>query len=185
MGPAAVGVTTTKGSVQVMDFQNAGTAPLTISNYAFTPSEGEFSAESLFCPPVTLDAGQIKRVEVLFFPTGQGKRSFALSLTDNAPGSPHTIQFTGTGVVVPANDYSLIVDPGVVAPVSIAAGGLIHFPVWLLAGPGLGNTSLTIQCSGDHLLCTLDQTTASLNTQGIPTPELKLGSTFRRLLVPH
>jgi hypothetical protein len=70
------------------------------------------------------------------------------------------VQFTGTGVAVAANDIGIILDPAV-ATVNVPAGGSTTFPLWVLAGPNLPNSSLTLQCSGgpSGAACSLDHNT--------------------------
>jgi len=160
LGPSAVGVTTPHAFPQSLQINNPGTAPLSISGSTFTPFEAGFTAESLFLPPITINPGSTRSPGVLFFPQGPGKRTIQLSIVDNAPGSPHVVQFTGTGVAVAANDIGVILDPAVTT-VNVPAGGSTTFPIWVLAGPSLPNSSLTLQCSGgpSGAACSLDHNT--------------------------
>src|SRR6478672_12050495 len=130
LGPSAVGMTTPHAFPQPLQINNPGTAPLSISGSSFTPFEAGFTAESLFLPPITINPGSTRTPAVLFFPQGPGKRTVQLSITDNAPGSPHIVQFTGTGVTVGANDIAVILDPAL-ATVNVPAGGSTTFPIWL------------------------------------------------------
>jgi hypothetical protein len=160
LGPSAVGVTTPHAFPQPLQINNPGTAPLSISGSSFTPFEATFTAESVFLPPITVNPGSTRTPGVLFFPQGPGKRTIQLSIIDNAPGSPHVVQFTGTGVAVAANDIGIILDPAVTT-VNVLAGGSSTFPIWVLAGPSLPNSSLTVQCSGgpSGAACSLDHNT--------------------------
>jgi hypothetical protein len=160
LGPSAVGVTTPHAFPLQLQINNPGTAPLSISSFSFTPFEATFTAESVFLPPITINPGSPRTAGVLFFPQGPGKRTVQLSIIDNAPGSPHVVQFTGTGVAVAANDIGVILDPALTT-VSLPVGGSTTFPIWVLAGPSLPNTSLTVQCSGGPAggTCSLDHNT--------------------------
>jgi hypothetical protein len=160
LGPSAVGVSTPHAFPQPLQINNPGTATLSISGFSFTPFEATFTAESVFLPPITVNPGSTRSPGVLFFPQGPGKRTIQLSIIDNAPGSPHVVQFTGTGVAVAANDIGIILDPALTT-VSVPAGGSTTFPIWVLAGPSLPNTSLTVQCSGGPAggTCNLDHNT--------------------------
>jgi hypothetical protein len=161
LGPSAVGVTTPHAFPQPLQINNPGTAPLSISGSSFTPFEAGFTAESLFLPPISINPGATRTPGVLFFPQGPGKRTIQLSIIDNAPGSPHIVEFTGTGVAVPANDIGIILDPSLTT-VNVTAGSSTTFPIWLLAGPGGStNINVTVQCSGgpSGALCTLDHNT--------------------------
>lgn len=160
LGPSAVAVTTPHAFPQPLQINNPGTAPLSITSSSFTPFEATFTAESVFLPPITVNPGSTRTPGVLFFPQGPGKRTVQLSIIDNAPGSPHTVEFTGTGVAVPANDIGIILDPSL-ATVNVTAGSSTNFPIWVLAGPGLGNTTFTVQCTGgpSGTSCSLDHNT--------------------------
>jgi hypothetical protein len=168
LGPSAVGMTTPHAFSLQLQINNPGSAALSISSFSFFPAEAGFTAESTFLPPFSIAAGSSKPTAVLFTPQGAGKRTVQLSVSDNAPGSPHIVQFTGTGVTVPANDYAVILDPGVPSSVNVTAGNSTSFPVWLLAGSGLGVTSLTVQCSGGPTgtACSLDHNSSLLVGDG-------------------
>jgi Abnormal spindle-like microcephaly-assoc'd, ASPM-SPD-2-Hydin len=154
VGPSAVGVTISHAFPVRITINNPGTAPLVISSTPFDPQFG-FTAESTIVPGLTINAGTSREADVLFTPTAAGTRTGAITINDNAPGSPHQIQFTGLGVAVPANDYGLALDPGTPSPVSVPAGGSATFPVWVLGGPQLPFTQLNLQCSGGKG-CSLD-----------------------------
>lgn len=160
LGPSAVGVTTPHAFPLQLQINNPGTAPLSISSFSFTPPEAGFTAESLFLPPITVNPGSTRTPGVLFTPQGPGKRTVQLSIVDNAPGSPNIVQFTGTGVTVAANDIGVILDP-TLTTVSVPAGGSTTFPIWVLAGPRLGNTNLAVQCTGgpNGTSCSVDHNT--------------------------
>jgi len=163
LGPSAVGMTTPHAFPQPLQINNPGTAPLSISGSSFTPFEAGFTAESLFLPPITINPGSTRTPAVLFFPQGPGKRTVQLSITDNAPGSPHIVQFTGTGVTVGANDIAVILDPAL-ATVNVPAGGSTTFPIWLLSGMSSTNINVTVQCSGGPTgtACSLDHNSTTL-----------------------
>ena len=157
LGPSAVGMTTPHGGPVPLQINNPGTAPLVVSNFVF-PLGAAFTSETQFLFPVTIPAGSSFTPEVLFTPQGVGRQTIQASSIDNAPGNPHIVEFTGTGVAVPANDFLIIVDPGTASPVNVTAGSSTSFPIWLLAGTGLGPTSInSIKCSGGPVgaSCTL------------------------------
>jgi hypothetical protein len=107
-----------------------------------------FTAESNYDFPVTILAGATKLTGILFKPQAAGPRPAQFMSTDNAPGSPHIVQLTGTGVTVAANDFGLALDSAVAA--GVPPGKTTSFKVWILAGPGLTRASgdRTLQCSG-------------------------------------
>jgi hypothetical protein len=147
LGPSAVGVTTPHASPLPLQINNPGTAPLAVTNFIF-PLGAAFTSETQFLFPVTIPAGSSFTPAVLFTPQAAGKQTIQASSLDNAPGNPHIVEFTGTGVAVPANDFVIILDPGSPSSVSVTAGSSTTFPIWLLAGPGLAVNFNSLQCSG-------------------------------------
>lgn len=173
LGPSAVGITTPHAFPQPLQINNPGTAPLSISGFSFTPFEANFTAESVFLPPITVNPGSTRTPGVLFTPQGPGKRTIQLSIIDNAPGSPHLVEFTGTGVAVAANDIAVILDPAVTT-VNVRAGSSTTFPIWLLSGTSQGNIIVNVQCSGgpSGTTCALDTNSALLTGDSFgPTRE--------------
>ncbi len=98
-------VTTTSAATPVM-LTNTGLGPLTINSIA---ASGDF-AQTNKCPesPATLAAAGTCMINVTFAPTATGARAGALTVTDNAPGSPQSIPLAGTGwdfqVTAPASE---------------------------------------------------------------------------------
>jgi hypothetical protein len=160
LGPSAVGMTTPHASALPIQMTNLGTAPLSVSSFGFSSIEAAFTSESrsVLGPPLTVPAGSFQPANVLFTPQDPGKRTVQFTVNDNAPGSPHVVQFTGTGVTVAANDIGLILDPNTASTVNVAAGGNATFPIWLLAGASPTNIIVTVQCSGGPAgtSCSLD-----------------------------
>jgi len=76
---------------------NSGAAPLTITSIVASPSVFAYSPDTSFCPD-TIPPGTGCDIDVIFTPTGIGTFNGTLTITDNAPGSPHIINLTGTGV---------------------------------------------------------------------------------------
>ncbi|MGC2742598.1 MAG: hypothetical protein WA672_05375 [Candidatus Angelobacter sp.] len=175
LGPSAVGVTTPHAFPQPLQINNPGTATLAISSLSFSSFDAAFTSESLFVltPPITVPAGSFGPANVLFTPQAAGKRTVQLIVNDNAPGSPHIVEFTGTGVPVAANDIGIILDPNTASSVSVAAGSSATFPIWLLAGASSTNTNVTVQCTGGPTgtSCGLSDTSTSLTGSFGPTRE--------------
>ena len=72
-----------------------------ITSIGFTGTNlGDFS-ETDTCLNVALASSATCTVSVTFTPGASGSRSATLSLTDDAPGSPHTASLTGTGTAAP------------------------------------------------------------------------------------
>lgn len=154
MGPVAVGVATPVFApppfFQPLQINDPGTAPLTFT-YSFSSPEFSFDPNTNLVNPVTVAAGSSVTGGLLFRPSAAGTRTAQFISTDNAPGSPHTVQLTGTGMNVPNNDFAVVLDPGAPATITVSRGQTATFTVWSLAGLGL-NTPISafaqVQCSG-------------------------------------
>ncbi len=85
------------GQPQTTLLRNMGSAPLTISSATVS---GDF-AETDDCGTSVPAAGSCT-LSVTFTPTAAGPRTGSVLIQDDAAGSPHTINLTGTGLGVPA-----------------------------------------------------------------------------------
>ena len=93
-GDREVGAT---GAAQTVTVKNTGSASLSISGTSVTGANaGDFSIASNNCGG-SLAAGASCAVAVSFKPSATGPRSATLSVSDNAPGSPHTVALSGNG----------------------------------------------------------------------------------------
>ncbi|HEY2912932.1 MAG TPA: hypothetical protein VGK21_06205 [Candidatus Angelobacter sp.] len=154
MGPVAVGVSTPVFApppfFQPLQINDPGTAPLTFT-YSFSSPEFSFDPNTNLVNPVTVAAGSSVTGGLQFKPSAAGTRTGQFISNDNAPGSPHTVQLTGTGMNIPNNDFGVVLDPGAPATITVKAGQTATFTVWSLAGLGL-NTPISagaqIQCAG-------------------------------------
>jgi hypothetical protein len=82
----------TSSSAQSVTLTNSGNAALTISSIM---ASGDF-AQTSNCG-TSVAAGNNCTISVTFTPTATGTRTGALTITDNASGSPQTVQVSGTG----------------------------------------------------------------------------------------
>jgi hypothetical protein len=94
-GSQQVGVASTSKAVTVT---NNGTTALTISG---VNTSGAF-AQTDDCTTAPLQPTTNCVINVTFTPTAPGPSVGALTITDNAPGSPQVVLLTGTGVAAPA-----------------------------------------------------------------------------------
>jgi Cep192 domain 4/Beta-propeller repeat len=83
-------------SAQTVTITNTGTTTLNISSIS---TSGDFSQTNT-CSALlnVLNVGQSCNVSVTFSPTSSGSRGGALSISDNAVGSPQSVALSGTGV---------------------------------------------------------------------------------------
>jgi plastocyanin len=154
LGPSAVGVATPVFApppfFQPLQINDPGTAPLTFT-YSFSSPEFSFDPNTNLVNPVMVAAGSSVTGGLQFKPSAAGARTGQFISNDNAPGSPHTVQLTGTGMTIASNDFGVVLDPGAPATITVKAGQTATFTIWSLAGPGL-NTPISagaqIQCTG-------------------------------------
>src|SRR6185437_5109449 len=92
-----VGSTST---AQTVTLNNTGSAALSISSIAITGANAADFAQSNNCA-ATLAAGANCTLSVTFTPTASGARSAAVTVTDNASGSPHSAALSGAGNTAP------------------------------------------------------------------------------------
>jgi hypothetical protein len=186
MGPVAVGVGTPVFApppfFQPLQINNSGTAPLTFT-YSFSSPEFSFDPNTNLVNPVTVAAASSVTGGLQFKPSAAGARTGQFISTDNAPGSPHTVQLTGTGMNVPNNDFAVVLDPGAPATITASRGQTTTFTVWSLAGVGL-NTPVSafaqVQCAGGPAgtMCTTNPSGFfALNANGNPREKITVSVT--------
>jgi hypothetical protein len=89
----------TTSAAQTSTLRNTGTAPLAISSITLGGANPGDFAQSNNCPvvPALLAANATCTISVSFAPSALGPRSAAVSITDDAPGSPHSLPLSGSG----------------------------------------------------------------------------------------
>jgi hypothetical protein len=100
-GNQTVGITSTPQNVTL---QNTGNINLTITSIQIAGSNSGDFAQTNNCPGSVQPNGSCQ-ISVTFSPTATGTRNAAVSIMDNAPGSPQSVPLTGVGVV-PALTFS-------------------------------------------------------------------------------
>ena len=98
---AALDMVTLIGSTQqrALTVKNVGNGTINVSNIA---ASGGFTISSNDCPAL-LGAGASCNLVVSYSASGVGSASGTLTVTDDAAGSPHTVQLTGSGVDIAVN----------------------------------------------------------------------------------
>lgn len=144
-GPATVG----GGAFAPVKFTNTGSAPLTI-NYSFSAPAFAFGlAQTLPPNPLTIQPGASVQTFIVFLPTAAGFQTGQFLSNDNAPGSPHMVPLSGTGVTVASTDFALMLDPAGPSSFTLKRGATTSFPVYVLEGTGQNlSAGGAAQCSG-------------------------------------
>jgi hypothetical protein len=81
---------------------NTGTGPLSITSIALTGANTSQFIYGTTTACTTIAVNGTCTFRVRFYPTVAGAASAAITITDNAAGSPQSIALTGTGVGTPA-----------------------------------------------------------------------------------
>jgi pimeloyl-ACP methyl ester carboxylesterase len=87
----------------VLSLTNSGTAPLVISSIVAT---GDFAQSNTCIGTIAVQTSCA--INVVFKPSAFGLGTGTLTISDNAPGSPHTITLSGTGIDI----FLTMVRPG-------------------------------------------------------------------------
>ena len=163
----------TASAPQDVTLTNTGTAALSISSIAFTGSGAADFSQTNNCPMssgATLSAGATCEIGVVFKPTASGNLSAALTVTDNAPGSPHSVSVSGagSGFALTAPTSSASVSPG-----QSATYALNFAPTGGFSG------SVTVSCTttAPAASCTVAPTTLALNAPNVATATATVATT--------
>jgi hypothetical protein len=123
---------------------NSGSAALAISNIAIQGTNAQdFSIQSgASCTSGTsIGAGKNCGLSMVFKPSGVGKRNANLVVSDNSPGSPHSVVLSGNGM-----DFTLAVSSGSPPTVSVTQGLSASFVLTLTPEGGF-NETVTLNCA--------------------------------------
>ena len=127
----------TTGLPQNVTLQNTGDQNITISNVQASSSFGATNGcTSSLAPQVSCTIG------VFFDPTASGNINGTLTITDNAPGSPHTVALSGTG-----QDFNFAPASGSSTSAALAAGQAATYTLSMAGQGGLSGT-VTLSCTG-------------------------------------
>jgi len=83
-------------AAQTVTLSNTGNATLSITSIAVTGTNARDFAQTSTCGS-SVAAGANCTIAVMFSPSALGTRTAALSISDNASGSPQTVPLSGTG----------------------------------------------------------------------------------------
>ena len=164
---------------QSVSITSNGGEPLAIDSISLTGADMAEFAESDTChAPTSLQPPNFCAVSVVFQPLTAGSKQAALSITDNAPGSPHSVQLAGAGVAPPPPAPAVTISPSSLsfptttqgtrsAPLSVSitnsGNATLHISTVTIGGNNPGDFSdSTSACSGAVLApnssCTISVT---------------------------
>jgi uncharacterized repeat protein (TIGR01451 family) len=143
------------GLPQNFSVTNSGTSPLNISSVVASSSYGDSVGCTSPIPP-----GSTCSISVFFDPASSGSITGTLTITDDAPGSPHTVTLSGTG-----QDFTLAATSSSSTTANIAQGLTANF-VLSLAPSGGFSQPVSFTCSGAPLksACTVNPAVVTLSS---------------------
>jgi hypothetical protein len=113
LGSITVG---TPSPAQMTVLSSTGGQGLSLSAIAITGANaGEFSETDNCGAPTVLAPSKSCTISVIFTPTASGLQQATLTATDNAPGSPQSVQLSGTGIAPPPPQPAVTLTPGSVS----------------------------------------------------------------------
>ena len=163
------------GTPQSITATNDGTVPLTFSSIV---ASGDFS-ETDNCTKAPLQPTTNCVINVTYTPTTAGSSVGALTLTDNAPGSPQVVLLTGTGFGQ-QSDFTFSAVPSSAA---VPAGKSAQFNLTISPIGGFAQP-ITLSCSGLPKAASCSSTTANPVTPSGPTTVTVIVNTGLRTFVP-
>jgi hypothetical protein len=133
------------GQERGFNISNTGTGVLSITAVQITGAFFIPPASPLNGGPFDLQPGALSpELVVDFVPKVAGPQTGSITFTDNAPGSPHTIQFTGTGLAGAELSLSSEFGP---PSATVPAGQSANYTLELATGP-LFSGPITIGLQG-------------------------------------
>jgi hypothetical protein len=161
-------------SVQTVTATNQGPIAITFSSIV---ASGAFS-ETDDCTKAPLQPGTNCTINVTFTPQAAGSSIGALTLSDNAPGSPQIVMLTGTGVGV-QNDFTMSAQP---PSATISAGQTADFTL-TLTPTGTFSQAVGLTCSGLPAAASCEASSNPVTLSG-PTNVTLAITTGARTIVP-
>jgi hypothetical protein len=138
--------TGTSSAVQSVTVTNSGVGTLSINGVSISGANAGDFGQGNACS--TLTAGASCSISTTFTPSATGARSATLSVSDNAPGSPHTVALSGTGVGFSIAPVVSVLTPTLTQQFSVT-GGSGGALTWSVDGIVGGNaTTGTISTAG-------------------------------------
>jgi 6-phosphogluconolactonase (cycloisomerase 2 family) len=136
---------TTQGSTspaQNITVTSAGTATLRISSVLLGGSNpADFQVANACSGPYSVSS--TCNIAVTFAPVGAGQRTATLTISDDAPNSPQSVQLTGTGAAPPPGMPVVKLTPSSVFFGSVTQGAAVAAQIITLTSSGTGPLHIT------------------------------------------
>ena len=162
----------TTGLPENITLTNNGNEPLSISNIQ---TSAQFGVTNGCTTSVAVGVGCT--ISVFFDPSSAGAQTGTLTITDNAPGSPQTVQLSGTG-----QDFQMSSSG---PSQTVSAGQTANYSLTVAPEGGLSQT-VSLACSGAPSLstCTLSPSSVTLNGTASTTVTVQVATTAPTLAPP-
>jgi trimeric autotransporter adhesin len=134
----------TTSGVQTTRLSNPGNTALSITGISIAGANSGQFAQTNNCG-TSLAAGANCTISVAFTPAAVASYSATLSVTDNAVGSPHSVQLTGAGVSPPPTDFSIGASN---SPQTVARGASAQYAITLTPLNGGFSNAITLSAAG-------------------------------------
>jgi hypothetical protein len=131
------GLVSTTSAAQQVTLTNREGSVLTISSVA---TSGDFTQTNTCGTSAAVGASCT--ISITFTPTQGGSRTGTLTVSDSAPGSPHTVALSGTG-----QDFSIGIAAGSSASATVTAGQSASYQLSITPVGGF-NQAVALTCSG-------------------------------------
>jgi hypothetical protein len=180
----------TNSGAQAVSLTNSGNAPLTISSIAIGGTNSGDFTQTNTCPSsnATVAANANCTISVTFTPTVTGSRTASITITDNAPGSPHSVTLTGTGT-----DFSLAAATGANCPAggncsasaTISAGQAAAYNLQITPNSGFtGAVALTCKGAPGASLCSISPASVPANGSASYAFVVTVSNTTNAMVTP-
>ena len=134
----------TTSGVQTTLLSNPGNTALSIASISITGANSGPFAQTNNCG-ATLAAGASCTISITFTPAAVASYSATVSVTDNAAGSPQSVQLTGAGVSPPAADFSIGASN---SPQTVVRGASAQYAITLTPVNGAFSNAITLSAAG-------------------------------------
>src|SRR6266550_2935038 len=183
--PASLTFSTTyvgvAATAQTVTLTNSGAGALNVSSIAVTGTNSSEFAQSNTCG-TSVAAGASCTINVKFMPGAAGSRTAAITITDNATGSPQIVTLSGAGISASLSMASNS------SATTVKAGQTATYSLQLTAtgGASTDQVSATISCSGAPALssCSSSPSTVTATPATPGTFTVKVTTTGSGMLVP-
>jgi hypothetical protein len=129
---------------QTISLSNPGNATLSISGVTITGANTTDFAETTTCSE-TLAPGATCAINVTFTPVTAASFSAAVSVADNAGGSPQAVTLSGTGIAVTSPDFTT---SSATSPQTVVAGGAAQYVISVQPSNGSFTGVITLSAAG-------------------------------------